>query len=109
MLLVPKADRSVRIYGGYKVSINPSVEDEQITLPTTQDLYVQMAGSQVFTKLDLPQAYAQLKVDEVSTTFLTINTHKGNLMCTILKLPYGVKSSPNIFQSKMDQILQMCL
>ena len=31
IVLVPKADRSVRIYGGYKVSINPSVEDEQIT------------------------------------------------------------------------------
>ena len=74
--MVPKADRSVRICGDYKL-INPSVEDEQITLPTTQDLYVQMAGSQVFTKLDLSHAYAQLKVDEASTKFITINTHKG--------------------------------
>ena len=45
IVVVPKADRSVRICGDYKVSINPSVEDEQITLPTTQDLYVRMAGS----------------------------------------------------------------
>ena len=104
IVVVPKTDRSVRICGDYKVSINPSVEDEQITLPTTQDLYVQMAGSQVFTKLDFSQAYAQLKGDEASTKFLIINAHKG--LNAYLKLPYGVKSSPNIFQSKMDQILQ---
>jgi len=65
--VVPKGDRSVRICGNYKVSINPSVENEQITLPTTQDMYVYMAGFQVFTQLDLSHAYAQLKVDEASS------------------------------------------
>jgi len=40
IVVVLKADQSVRICGDYKVSINPSVEDEQITLPATQDLYV---------------------------------------------------------------------
>jgi len=67
--VVPKADRSVRICGDSKVSVNPSVDDAQITLPTTQDLYVQMAGCQVFTKLDLSRAYAQLKVDEASKSY----------------------------------------
>jgi len=102
--VVPKADRSVRICGDYEVSINPSLEDEQMTLPTTQNLYVQMAGSQVFTKLDLSHAYAQLKVEETSIKLLTINIHKG--LYAYLKLPYGAKSSPKIFQSKIDQILQ---
>ena len=45
--MVPKADRSVRICGDDKVSINPSVEDEQTTLAAIQELYVQMAGSKV--------------------------------------------------------------
>ena len=90
-------------------SINPSVEDQQITVSIIQDLYVQMAGSQVFTKLDFSHAYAQLKVDEAITKFLTINTHKG--LCAYLKLPYGVKSSPKILQGtpkcvcKQDDIL----
>jgi hypothetical protein len=102
--VVPNAELSVRICDDYKVSINPLVEDEQISLPTTQDLYVQMAGSKVFTKLDLSHANAQLKVDEASTKFVTINTHK--CLNAYLKLPYGVKSSPKIIESKMDQILQ---
>ena len=35
---------------------------------------------------------------------MTITRYKG--LYFYLKLPYGVKSSPNIFQVKMDQILQ---
>jgi len=100
IVVVPKTDRSVRICGDYKVSIKPSVEDEQITRPTTLVLYVQMAGSQVFTKLDFSHTYA----GEASTKFLTINTHKG--LYAYLKLLCGVKCSPKIFQFKMDQILQ---
>ncbi|XP_064643572.1 uncharacterized protein K02A2.6-like [Lineus longissimus] len=45
IVVVPKADGSVRICGDYKVSVNGAVEDEQTTLPTTQDLYQQLSGS----------------------------------------------------------------
>lgn len=37
IVAAPKPDKSVRNFGNYKVSIKPSVEDEQTTLPTTQD------------------------------------------------------------------------
>ena len=42
-------------------------------------------------------------VDKESQEYLTIATHKGPY--SYLKLGYGVKSSPKIFQAKMDQIL----
>lgn len=104
IVVVRKTDKSVRIRGDYKVSINPFVEDEQITLPTTQKLYVQLSGSKVFSKLNLSHAYAQLKVEEEIREFLTINTHQG--LYSYLKLQNGVKTAPKIFQMKMDQILQ---
>ena len=104
IVVVPKSDNTVRIFGVYEATINQSVEDEQYVLPTTQDLYVELTGSKVFSKLDLSHEYAQLNVDEESQAYLTINTHKG--LYSYLKLPYGVKSSPKIFQAKMDQILQ---
>ena len=103
IVVVPKADNTVRICGDYKSTINQSVEDEQYVLPTTQDLYTALVGSKVFSKLDLSHAYAQLNVDRESQEYLTIATHKG--LYSYLKLPYGVKSSPTIFQAKMDQIL----
>ena len=103
IVVVPKADNTVRICGDYKSTINQSVEDEQYVLPTTQDLCTALVGSKVFSKLDLSHAYALLNVDKESQEYLTIATHKGLYSC--LKLPYGVKSSPKIVQAKMDQIL----
>ena len=58
IVVVPKADGSVRICGDYKVTINQVVDDEQYPLPTAQDLYSTLAGSKVFSKLDLTHAYA---------------------------------------------------
>ena len=104
IVVVPKADKSVRICGDYKITINSAVEDEQYPLPTQQDLYAALSGSKFFSKLDLSHAYAQLNVDAESREYLTINTHKG--LYSYTKLPYGVKSAPKIFQAKMDMILQ---
>ena len=104
VVVVPKADKTVRLCGDYKVTINQAVDDEQYPLPTSQDLYAELSGAKVFTKLDLSHAYAQLNVDKESQPYLTINTHKG--LYSYTKLPYGVKSSPKIFQSVMDKMLQ---
>ena len=103
IVVVPKADRSVRICGDYKVTVNQAVEDEQYPLPTVQDLFATLAGGTVFSKLDMSHAYAQLSVDKESQKYLCINTHKGLYAYT--KLPYGIKSAPKIFQSMMDKIL----
>ena len=43
-------------------------------------------------------------VDENSKEFLTINTHKG--LYRYNRLPYGVDSSPGIFQRTMEGLLQ---
>jgi hypothetical protein len=43
-------------------------------------------------------------MDEESMKLLTINTHKGLYQFT--RLPFGVASSPAIWQRTIDQILQ---
>lgn len=104
IVVVPKADGSVRLCGDYKTTVNRAVDDECYPLPASQDLYAELGGAKVFTKLDLSHAYAQLNLDEQSRKFLTINTHMG--LYSYTKLPYGVKSSPKIFQAIMDKFLQ---
>lgn len=59
----------------------------------------------MFTKLDLTQAYLQLKLDMESQKYLVINTHKGLFCCT--RLPYAsISSAPGIFQKAMETLLQ---
>ena len=54
--------------------------------------------------MDLASAYQQIVLDEESREYTTINTHKGLLQYT--RLPFGVASTPAIFQRTIENILQ---
>ena len=55
-------------------------------------------------KIDLSQAYQQLRLDEDSKKYVVINTHKGLFCYTCL--PFGIFSTPGIFQCVMESLLQ---
>ena len=52
----------------------------------------------------MSQAYQQIFLEEESKKYTTINTHKGLFQYN--RLPYGVSSSPGIFQRTMENLLQ---
>jgi len=43
---IPKKDGSVRIYGDYKVTVNPELRAEQYRLPRIEDIFARLAGGQ---------------------------------------------------------------
>ncbi|RXN16546.1 putative protein K02A2.6-like protein [Labeo rohita] len=100
---VLKMDGSIRICGDFKVTVNPVLSADQYPLPLIDDLFAGLAGGQRFSKIDLSQAYLQMKVDETSKELLTIVTHKG--LFRYQHLPFGVTSAPSLFQQAMDQVL----
>ncbi|GAA6080037.1 uncharacterized protein K02A2.6-like [Tachysurus ichikawai] len=103
IVTVPKADKTIRVCGDYKISINQCMEEQTYPLPNAEDLFATLAGGTSFSKLDLSHAYQQLMLDEESEKYLTVNTHKG--LYTFHRLSYGVSNTPANFQSVMDQIL----
>ena len=72
-------------------------------LPHPDKLFSALNGSQKFTTLDLSEAYLQIELEEEAKICSTINTLKG--LYAFNRLPYGMASSPAIFQCVMEQII----
>ena len=101
---VLKSTGAVRICGDYKVTINRAVKVDKYPIPNVSDLFTQLSGGTVYTTLDMSHAYQQVVLDEESRPLTTINTSKG--LFEFERLPFGVSSSPGIFQRTMEQLLQ---
>ena len=104
MIAVPKENGDIRICGDYKSTLNPALETKQYPLPCIEDCFAPMSGGQVFTKLDIRQAYNNLCLREEDQVLTTMNTCLG--LFKWKRLPYGISSSTAIFQQTMDQVLQ---
>ena len=96
--------RSLRICGDVKVSINRVLLDHPYPLPDTEDVFATLGSGTVFSKTDLSNAYQQMELTADSQRYLTVNTHKG--LYAYQRLTYGIASAPAVFQSTTDQILK---
>ena len=103
LVCVPKADGSVRLCGDCKVTVNQVIQTDQHPIPTAEEICSKLAGRQKFSKIDLKCAYQQMMLDEESQELVTVNTHKGLFQYT--RLPFGISSSPAIWQRFIDQVL----
>nr|XP_043895059.1 uncharacterized protein K02A2.6-like [Solea senegalensis] len=101
---VLKPDSRVRICGDYKITVNKVSPIEQYPIPRMEDMIACLTGGEKYTKLDMSHAYQQIVLDEDSRRYVTVNTHKG--LFTYTRLPFGVSSSPAIFQRTMEGVLQ---
>ena len=101
---VLKRNGSVRLCGDFSVTINPKMEIAQYPLPQPNELFTNLNGGVMFSKLDFSEAYLQIELEKESQKLVVINTHKGLFQYT--RLPFGISSAPAIFQQVMDQIFQ---
>ncbi|XP_054284286.1 uncharacterized protein K02A2.6-like [Macrosteles quadrilineatus] len=103
IVVVPKADKSVRICGNFKITLNQCIRTDHYPLPNPDEIFAQIGDAKYFCKLDLASAYNQVKIKESSQALLTINTLRG--LFRYKRLPYGISSAGSIFQSVMDKIM----
>ena len=101
---VMKADKSVRLCGDYKLTVNQVATLDRYPIPRMEDLYAQLGKGSMYSKLDMRHAYEQIELHPSSRKFVTINTPRGLFSHT--RLPYGVSSALGIFQRVMDSLLK---
>ncbi|XP_043234787.1 uncharacterized protein K02A2.6-like [Amphibalanus amphitrite] len=104
LVVVPKPDGSVRLCGDFKVTLNPNLEVPKHPLPKMEDIFATVGPVRYISVIDLSQAYLQMPLSTESQEYCVLNTPWG--MHRMLRLPYGVKSSPMLFQREMDRILK---
>ena len=103
IVVVKKKNGRIRLCADFSTGLNDALQLHQHPLPTTEDIFSKLNGGQLFTQIDLAEAYLQVEVDEESKEMLTINTHRG--LFRYNRLPFGVKSAPGIFQQIMDAMI----
>ena len=90
--------------GDYR-PLNMETTLDRYPLPCIEDIFNQMGGATIFSKLDLRSGYHQMPVrveDICKTAFWGAN----RILWEWLVVPFGLKNAPPYFQRRMDQILQ---
>ena len=93
---------SLRVCGDYSDTVNPQLEVHRHPLPLPEDLMKMLGGGYGFTKIDLADAYNQIKLAPESRKRLALSTHRGVLLQNVLL--FGISSAPGFFQQIMDDI-----
>ena len=75
-------------------------------MPTLEEITHQFSGARVFSKLDARHGYWSIELDSESSYLTTFNSPFGRYR--FQKLPFRLKVSQDIFQEKMDMILEQC-
>ena len=74
---VIKSDKSILLCGDYSKMANTALKHEPYPIPRIKDLFARLSGGQKFSKIDLSQAYQQLRLTAESRACTTVNTIKG--------------------------------
>ena len=86
--------------------LNRAIKREHHKTPTLEEISHKFAGAKVFSKLDAQHGYWAIKLDEASSLLTTFNSPFGRYK--FLRLPFGLSVSQDVFQKRMDQILENC-
>ena len=86
--------------------LNKAIKRSYHHTPTLDEITYKFSQSTVFSKLDARHGYWSIKLDEPSSFLTTFNSPFGRYRFT--RLPFGLCVSQDIFQQKMDQILELC-
>ena len=103
ILLAKKKDKTLRLCINYR-QLNKVTIKNRYPLSRIDDLFYQLRGAHVFSKIDLRTGYYQLRVREENIPKTTFRTRYGHFEFTVM--PFGLMNAPAAFMDLMHRVFQ---
>ena len=103
VLVAKKRGKTLRLCIGYR-QLNKVMIQNRYLLPMIDDLFDQLRGVRVYSKIDLRTGYHQLRVRETDIPKTAFRTRYGHFEFTVM--PFGLTNSPTTFMDLMHRVFQ---
>ncbi|KAL0534284.1 hypothetical protein IC582_028573 [Cucumis melo] len=103
VLFVKKKDGSMRLCIDYR-ELNKVTVKNRYPLPRIDDLFDQLQGATVFSKIDLRSGYHQLRIKDEDVPKTTFRSRYGHYEFIVMS--FGLTNAPVVFMDLMNRVFR---